>query len=173
MSQGRKAYHNTSNQMTAGAFFSVPPNLPLKFCSLYQNPQIRVEEIRRPLWLCVNYFKKWLHVPLIKCSLKPIRLQGAQKQTLFEEETQKNMQHKQRKISYVSVHAAHMCWVELFFIQIVWILHFPMLQNKACCLLLFAIALSFSMMPLWRVFVTEATRLRKWYGLTFNAILTK
>lgn len=58
MTQGRKVYHNTSNQMTAGAFFSVPPNLPLKFCSLYQNPQIRVEKIRRPLWLCVNDFKK-------------------------------------------------------------------------------------------------------------------
>lgn len=140
----------TRRQQVCSFLFTT--NLPLKFCHLHKNLQIKVKKIRRPLWQCVNRFKKWPHVPQVRCSLKPIRLQRDQKQRCYLRKKPRRKCNINKERYHVSIQSAHICSVRFFFIQIVF--YGSMLQNKAYCLLLsdvsslvesFAIPMSFSM----------------------------
>lgn len=152
--------------MTAGVLLPLY-NFPLIFCNLYKNLQIRVKKIRRPLWLCVNCFKKWPHVPLIRCSLKPIKLQRDLKQRCYLRKKHKRNCNINKERYHVSVHAAHMYWVGFFFIQKVCILLFHVAEQSILLVVvrhLFVGGLICHTYVIfhdvtWRVFVTEATPL--------------
>lgn len=121
-----------------------------KCCNFYKNLQIRVKKIQRPLWLCVNCFKKWPHVPLIKCSLKPIRLQRDRKQRCYLRRKHKRNCSINKERYHASVHVAHMCWVGLFFIPKQCILRFDVTEQSILLVvrrLCRWTRLSFSMMP--------------------------
>lgn len=109
--------------------FLFTTNLPLKFRNFYKNHQIRVKKIRT-LWLHVNHFKKWPHVPLIRCSPKPIRLQRDQKQRCYLRRKHRRKCNINKERYHVSIHAAHMCWVGFFFIQIVCIFRFHVAEQS-------------------------------------------
>lgn len=117
------------------------------------------------------------HVPRVRSSLKPIRLQKRPKtEMLFEKETQKKTQHKQRKISCLNTCCPHVfSWVLLYTNSILWLL----VAEQSILLVVFrrlfvggdichtyVIFHGFSWPKLLRW-------LPKWYSLKFNTILTK
>lgn len=123
-------------QVTSGQQVPSSPSHPLQYCSFYKIPPNRVEKIKRPLWLCVNYFKKWLHVPLIKCWLKPIRFQGAQKQRRHLRRKHRRKCNLNKERYRMSQYILPTC-VELghLYINSVYFTFFPCCRTKhpVCC----------------------------------------